>query len=425
MDYAYALLDKGYIPDTVLRPVIRQLCRQRLRDIDHGTSFAVYFSLGSLYPLPRHPPATPSSTLFSLFSTMLFHTRSPRTIQCHLLISRHTSPATDSPPAGSLSANHAAKMDFIADLYNRPIAIEQTKANEQHYEVPTSFLQLCLGPRMKYSSCMFPTPTSKLTDAEDAILSLYCTEAKLGRGLRGVGAQDQGVVGKEGEGLKILDLGCGWGSLGLFLAEHYPLAEITMLSNSKTQKVHIDNTAAERGYKNITVVTGDVNVYDFEEKEKFTHILSIEMFEHMKAYPTLFHKVSTWLQPRGLLFIHIFCHKSQPYHFEESSGWMAQTFFSGGTMPSLDLFTYFQHDLTLQRSWYLNGTHYARTLEAWLVNQDANKKEGLKILKEALGDVEGEKSFYRFRVFFMACAEFFGLDAGETWGVGRYLFEKK
>lgn len=149
------------------------------------------------------------------------------------------------------------------------------------------------------------------------------------------------------------------------------------------------------------------------------------MFEHMKAYPILFRKVSTWLQPQGILFIHIFCHRSQPYHFESSDGWMAQTFFSGGTMPSFDLFTYFQEDLVLRNSWFLNGTHYARTLESWLKLQDKNGKEGMRMLIEGMGEEEGRKTFYRFRVFFMACAEFFALDGGETWGVGRYLFQKK
>jgi cyclopropane fatty-acyl-phospholipid synthase-like methyltransferase len=149
------------------------------------------------------------------------------------------------------------------------------------------------------------------------------------------------------------------------------------------------------------------------------------MFEHMKAYPLLFHKVSTWLSPGGLLFIHIFCHRSQPYHFEESDGWMAQTFFSGGTMPSFDLFSFFQRDLILLGSTYLNGKHYAATLESWLRLQDKNAKEGKKVLCEAMGEEEGMKTFYRFRVFFMACAEFFAMDNGETWGVGRYLFEKR
>ena len=149
------------------------------------------------------------------------------------------------------------------------------------------------------------------------------------------------------------------------------------------------------------------------------------MFEHMKAYPQLLRKISTWLAPSGFLFIHYFCHKNMPYHFEEDSGWMAKTFFSGGTMPSLDLFTYFQDDLRVVHSSYLNGSHYAKTLEAWLVLQDKNGREGMKILQEAMGDDEGSKTFYRFRVFFMACAEFFAMDGGETWGVARYLFEKR
>jgi cyclopropane fatty-acyl-phospholipid synthase-like methyltransferase len=153
--------------------------------------------------------------------------------------------------------------------------------------------------------------------------------------------------------------------------------------------------------------------------------MSIEMFEHMKAYPYLFEKVSTWLKPKGILFIHIFCHRSQPYHFEEGDGWMAQTFFSGGTMPSFDLFTYFQKHLTLLHSSYLDGTHYSKTLGAWLKLQDKHGKEGMKILTDAMGEEEGRKTYYRFRVFFMACEEFFGLDNGETWGVGKYTFEKK
>ncbi|KAK8843991.1 hypothetical protein IAR55_006784 [Kwoniella newhampshirensis] len=344
MEYAYSAIDKGYIPDAALRPIIRQLCRKRLREIDHG----------------------------------------------------------------SFAANHAAKMDFIQELSNLPIAIHQSEANEQHYEVPTSFHSLCLGPRMKYSSCIWPEGVKTLAEAEDKMLESYCVEARLGRGLRG-----------------ILDLGCGWGSLGLFLAEHYPLAKIKMLSNSRTQKEYIDSVAAEKGFVNVEVITGDVNVYDFEEKGQFTHILSIEMFEHMKAYSLLFKKVSTWLASQGLLYIHIFAHRSQPYHFESDDGWMAQTFFSGGTMPSFDLFNYFQKDVLLLHSKWVNGTNYSKTLESWLVNQDKNGKEGMKRLIAALGEEEGRKTFYRFRVFFIACAEFFALDGGDTWGVAKYLFQKR
>ncbi|RXK38188.1 hypothetical protein M231_04562 [Tremella mesenterica] len=394
MEYAYALIDRGYVPDMVLRPVIRRLCRNRQREIDHG----------------------------------------------------------------SLEANHAAKLSFISDLHHQPIAVHQDKANEQHYEIPTSFLRLCLGPRMKYSSCFWPTPTCSLVDAEDAILSLYCQEARLGLGLRGVGKpqtvnsvgpisselssvaheKEKGVVGdaelrswekmggigKEGEGLKILDMGCGWGSLGLFFAEHYPLAEITMLSNSRTQKEYIDSIILDKGYEKVEVITGDVATYEFSPSQ-FTHILSIELLEHLRSYPLLFTKISTWLQPHGILYIHIFCHRTQPYLFLQKDGWMAQTFFTGGCMPSFDLFLYFQKQFTILDSKWMNGRQYSRTLEAWLKNQDKFQKDGLEILRKEMGCEEGEKTFWRFRVFFMACSEFFGMDQGETWGVGRYLFEKK
>ncbi|CAD6577473.1 MAG: hypothetical protein TREMPRED_001959 [Tremellales sp. Tagirdzhanova-0007] len=235
MDYAYAILDRGYIPDAALRPAIRYLCRRRLRQIDHGSSSLSCFIDTEICPGPAENSLQ---------------------VRTDADLSSHT---------GSLAANHAAKMSFISDLYDRPIAIAQEKANEQHYEVPTSFLQACL-------------------DAEDAMLSGYCEEARLGPGLRGVGGNKEigkemkggvngvanvngeDVIGREGEGLRILDLGCGWGSLGLFLAEHYPLASITMLSNSRSQKTHIEGVAVERGYKNIEVITGDVNVYDFEDK---------------------------------------------------------------------------------------------------------------------------------------------------------------
>ncbi|KAI5452573.1 hypothetical protein NCC49_000734 [Naganishia albida] len=370
MQYGYSALDRGLVPDSVLRPVIRQLCRQRLREINKG----------------------------------------------------------------SLPANHAAKMEFVQRLGSpqQALATHQEEANAQHYEVPTSFLKLCLGPRMKYSSCFYPSianadGTSKpisyakesLGEAEEAMLKMYTVKAGLGP-IKG----EEGSTG--GEGLKILDLGCGWGSLGLYLAEMYPKASIKMLSNSRTQKIFIDDVCKQRGFGNVQVITGDFTKFDFEEKEQFTHVLSIEMFEHMKGYPALFAKLSTWLQPGGKVFIHVFCHRDTPYEFEEDDGWMSKTFFSGGTMPSLDLFTYFQKHLTLLHSDFIPGTHYAQTLESWLKLQDKNAKEGLRILEEdaeakGFGREEGRKSFYRFRVFFMSCGEFFNLDKGETWGLGHYL----
>ncbi|KAJ7594491.1 S-adenosyl-L-methionine-dependent methyltransferase [Mycena floridula] len=351
LQVGYDLLDKGLVPDFVLRRVIRLLLRQRLREIDHG----------------------------------------------------------------SLEKNHEAKMKFIEQVRSREaIAIATEKANAQHYEVSTKFILSTLGPCAKYSSCLYPTGKESLEEAEILILDSYCEKAQL----------------KDGQ--DILDLGCGWGSLSLYLSKKFPKSRIVGLSNSATQKTHIDATAKAAGLSNLEIITGDVNTFDFAGSKHFDRILSIEMFEHMKNYEILLKKISTWLRPctpkePSLLFIHIFCHRTTPYHFEEGDGWMAQNFFSGGTMLSHDSLVYFQSDLRMVRSWYLPGTHYSRTLEAWLRTQDRNKKAGIEELRQdaiakGVDPAEAVKTFYRFRVFYMACSELFGMDNGEQYGVGHYLF---
>ncbi|KAJ3851287.1 S-adenosyl-L-methionine-dependent methyltransferase [Lentinula lateritia] len=358
LQLGYDGLDRGVVPDFIVRLAIRALLRQRLREIDHG----------------------------------------------------------------SLDINHAMKMAWIEGVKQRTIIADvPEKANEQHYEVSTNFILSTLGPRAKYSSCLFPTGNETLEEAEVLMLESYCQKAQL---------QD---------GQDILDLGCGWGSLSLYLAQKYLKSRITGLSNSSTQKAHIDATAKSLGLTNLVIITADVNTHDFRENTRFDRILSIEMFEHMKNYQVLLKKISTWLKSTdSLLFIHIFCHRMTPYHFEDTedkedgdkTNWMAKNFFSGGTMPSHDLLLYFQDDLTLVRSWYLSGTHYSRTLEAWLKLQDQNGEAGLQELQadakaKGLDPTEGVKAFYRFRVFYMACSELFDFNRGQEWGVGHYLFTRK
>ncbi|KAI9850691.1 MAG: hypothetical protein M1838_005255 [Thelocarpon superellum] len=305
--------------------------------------------------------------------------------------------------ATSLKEAYVRKMLYVRSLRSQPIAIETGKANEQHYEVGTGVLSACLGPRMKYSCCLYPKGGETLAQAEMAMLETYLDKADLH------------------DGQSILDLGCGWGSGALYYAEMLPKAKVTAFSNSKTQKIYIDEQAARKKLGNVTVMTGNAVDYEFPE-QSFDRVVSIELFEHMKNYEQLMAKVARWLKPQGKLFVHIFSHKTTPYDFE--TGWMSTHFFTGGTMPSADLLLYFQKDLRLQEQWWVNGKHYAKTCEDWLSKMTVGKREIWPHLVETYGERNASMWFYRWQIFYMACAELFAFEGGDTWGVSHYLFEK-
>ena len=304
----------------------------------------------------------------------------------------------------SLTASYERKMKYVELLRTRPIAINTAEANQQHYEVGTSVLQGMLGPRMKYSCCLYPTSKETLAQAEVAMLEQYVERAELS------------------DGQSILDLGCGWGSATLYLAERFPKSQITGFSNSRTQKEYIMSQASNKGLSNIQVITGDVVDYQFEAGQ-YDRVISIELFEHMKNYALLTSKISHALKPSGKAFVHIFAHKDSPYDFE--AGWMSTHFFTGGTMPSADLLLYFQDDLAVKKQWWVNGKHYARTCEDWLMTMGRNRKQIWPGLEETYGKEKAAMWWYRWEVFYLACAELFAYNGGEEWGVCHYLFEKK
>ncbi|MBN2291154.1 MAG: class I SAM-dependent methyltransferase [Pirellulales bacterium] len=308
---------------------------------------------------------------------------------------------------GNVEQQRAAQAGFIEELQQSPIAIATDAANEQHYEVPAKFFQQVLGPRLKYSCCYFPSANSTLTEAEDAMLGLFCERAELV------------------DGMEILELGCGWGSLCLWMAQQYPSARIMAVSNSQSQRQFIESQALEQKINNLEVVTA--NIADFTTERRFDRVVSVEMFEHVRNYQLLMRHITEWLNPQGKLMVHIFCHRHLVYPFETegADNWMGRHFFTGGIMPSDDLLLHFQEDLVLQKRWSVCGTQYARTLEAWLLNCDRYRHDLLELFKADLGDREGPRQLQRWRMFFMACAELFNYYGGKEWFVSHYLFRKR
>ncbi|MDB9879669.1 cyclopropane-fatty-acyl-phospholipid synthase family protein [Pseudomonadales bacterium] len=296
---------------------------------------------------------------------------------------------------------------MLVQMKDSPLAINTLEANEQHYNVSTDFFDLVLGEHKKYSSALFDASATDLSEAEAAMLKLTCERAQL----------DSAKT--------ILELGCGWGALTLWMAEQYPDSKIVALGNSESQKAYIDSAAEKRDLANIEVICSDMN--DFNTEQRFDRIVSIEMFEHMRNHELLFERIASWLEPEGKLFFQIFCHQTFPYFFESESesDWLATNFFSGGMMPSWDLPLQFQAHLSLEDRWPVNGTHYAQTCATWLVNCDRFKPQILEIFVHSPDHRPPIIQFNRWRMFFMACETLFAYNQGHEWFIGHYLFNKQ
>lgn len=298
--------------------------------------------------------------------------------------------------SGDLNSNEARRRQFRDELRNSEIAINTGDANAQHYEVPAALFELMLGPCLKYSSCWWDENCESLADAEQAMLELYAERAQLI------------------DGQKVLDLGCGWGSFTLWAAARYPASHITAVSNSAGQRLFIEEQAKQRGLSNIEVIT--CNVAELAFTRRFDRVVSVEMLEHVRNYRDLLANVSQWLEPNGLMFVHIFCHAYLHYPFD--GGWMTDNFFSGGQMPAFDTLMHFSEHMRMVDSWRVNGEHYSKTLEAWLEQLDANKTKALEILKDAPNP---KVQYQRWRMFMLACSELFAYRGGQEWFVGHYL----
>lgn len=306
---------------------------------------------------------------------------------------------------GSAESREARLAQFISEMDASPIALQTQSANAQHYEVPPRFFELVLGPRLKYSACWWGPETRLLAEAEENMLRTTAERARIA------------------EGQDILELGCGWGSLTLFLAERFPRSRITAVSNSRPQKEFILNRARQRGLSNVQILTRDMNV--FQADRKYDRVVSVEMFEHMRNYRKLLQRVAGFLKPEGRLFLHIFVHREYAYPFVSrgAGDWMARHFFSGGMMPSADLLLRFPEHLRVRERWKVSGIHYQKTAEAWLRNHETHRTEIVKLFNAAYGAREGFRWWNRWKIFFLSCSELWGYRNGGEWFIGHYLME--
>jgi cyclopropane-fatty-acyl-phospholipid synthase len=293
----------------------------------------------------------------------------------------------------------ADRQAFRRTLLQSPIAVHAEAANRQHYEAPAAFYQAVLGRHLKYSCCYWPDSVNGLDEAEEAMLLMICERARLA------------------DGQEVLDLGCGWGALSVYVAERFPHSHVTGLSNSHSQRAFIERRARERGLGNLRVITADVAAFEFPRQ--FDRVVSVEMFEHMRNYEQLLAKVARWMRPAALLFVHVFAHCRFAYFYEDN--WMAEHFFTGGLMPSDDLLLGFTRDVRVEDHWRLGGEHYQKTSEAWLANMDRRRDEVLTVFRHHYGP-DARRMFQMWRLFFLTCAESFGFAGGREWGVSHYLF---
>jgi len=300
-------------------------------------------------------------------------------------------------------ATELANAEHRLRMRQGPIAAATAAANHQHYETPVEFFRLVLGPRLKYSAGLWTDGRATLTAAEEAMLELTAARAGID------------------EGQRVLDLGCGWGALSLWVAERYPRAHVTAVSNAASQARYISAERDRRGLGNLQVLTADMN--RFRPAGTFDRIVSVEMFEHMRNYERLLERIASWLNPAGALFVHLFCHRRHSYFFEVDgdTDWMARHFFTGGMMPSVDLLPRCAGRLRLEGQWEIGGREYERTLRAWLANLDARRAEAEAVLGTGGPPVVGRVRVGRWRLFFLACAELFGYRAGREWFVAHYL----
>ena len=304
--------------------------------------------------------------------------------------------------AARLATGNAESDAWFADaMAARAIAEYTDEANARHDEVPAAFFAHVLGPNRKYSSCFYKEPASTLQEAEEEALRQTVEHADLA------------------DGQSILELGCGWGSLSLWMARQFPHSLVTAVSNSNSQREYIEGEAAQRGLANLRVITSG-----HEPVRARSAVRPCRLRRDVRAHDELARiddPRARWLKPDGRFFLHIFTHRSGAYLFDRADGedWIAQHFFTGGVMPSHHLIRQYADLFEVEKEWRWSGVHYQRTAQDWLDNFDSHRDEIERVLRKVHG---GETALWmrRWRWFLLATAGLFGYADGSEWGVSHY-----
>jgi cyclopropane-fatty-acyl-phospholipid synthase len=303
----------------------------------------------------------------------------------------------------------AREARLVEEMRGGPVALTPAEANERHHEVPPAFYGLVLGAHRTYSSAFFSDGVTTLDAAEAAMLSLTCERARLF------------------DRQNVLELGCGWGSLTLWMAERYPGSRVVAVAASREQREYVEGKAAERSLPNVKVVTSGMNEFDPATGPAFDRVVSVEMLEQMRNWPELLGRIASWLRPDGRLFLQLSTHRDVSYLFvaRNEDERMARSFFTGGLMPSDHLLLRFPEHLFVEERWRVNGTHYARTAEGWLSNLDRNRDAVRRLFEKAFGPGLARRKIAEWRVFLMARAELYSTRGGNEWMVSHYRLRRR
>lgn len=239
----------------------------------------------------------------------------------------------------SLSANDVFK-HIVYRFRNMQTKKRAWIVGEEHYDLGNDLFELMLDPYMQYS-CGYWKEADSLARAQEAKLDLICRKLQLQPGMR------------------LLDIGCGWGGLASYAAHHYDVS-VTGVTISKEQHLSAQQRCSG---KNINIVLKDYR----DINDQFDRIVSVGMFEHVgpKNYPIFFDVVRRNLNKEGIFLLHTIGSNRNKINTDQ---WIEKYIFPNGVLPSLQMITSASENKFIIEDIHNFGADYDRTLMAWHTN---------------------------------------------------------